>query len=187
MIRRALLIAALAVVVASCGVPAEDSARATDADEVPFALLDEEAPPLVPPTTAAVSEPVSACFIHEDRLAVVARPLARPVTLRAALDALATPPDAPALMRTALADTSIVRDIQVTGGIARIDLQEGISSLGGDDQLLAVAQIVCTLTSRPGVGQVSFTLEGAPIEVPRGDGSLVSAPVSRDDYASLIA
>jgi spore germination protein GerM len=65
-------------------------------------------------------------------------------------------------------------------------LLPAITELGGDEQLLAVAQLVCTLTARPGVGPVSFTLEGAPVDVPTGDGSLTSGPVSRDDYADLL-
>jgi hypothetical protein len=36
------------------------------------------------------------------------------------------------------------------------------------------------------VGLVSFTLEGAPVDVPRGDGSVTSGAVSRDDYAELL-
>ena len=68
-----------------------------------------------------------------------------------------------------------------------MDLLPEVSALPADEQLLAVAQIVCTLTGRPGVGQVSFTLQGARLAVPKGDGSLVSSPVARDDYAGLMA
>ncbi len=47
-------------------------------------------------------------------------------------------------------------------------------------------QLVCTFTARAGIGQVAFTLSGAPVDVPRGDGSLTADPVSRDDYAELL-
>jgi spore germination protein GerM len=57
--------------------------------------------------------------------------------------------------------------------------------LGGTEQLIALAEIVYTATARPGVGQVSFTLEGEPIEIPRGDGSLTSDAVTRGDYREL--
>ncbi len=79
-----------------------------------------------------------------------------------------------------------MNDARLLGGIARVDLGPAVSALPGGEQLLAVAQIVCTLTGRPGVGQVSFTLEGASLAVPKGDGSLVTSPVARDDYASLV-
>ena len=58
-------------------------------------------------------------------------------------------------------------------------------ALSSDDQLLALAQLVFTLTARPGIGQVRFTLRGEAIQVPRADGSLVATPVSRDDYSAV--
>jgi spore germination protein GerM len=82
---------------------------------------------------------------------------------------------------------SLVRRVALRAGTAHADLQPALSNLGGTEQLLAIAQLVCTLTHRPGVGLVSFTLDGAPVDVPRGDGSLTAGPVSRDDYADLLA
>ncbi len=43
-----------------------------------------------------------------------------------------------------------------------------------------------TATARPGVGQVRFTLDGQPVEVPHADGSVGTDAVSRDDYAALL-
>lgn len=184
---RLLVAATVLVACAGCAVPAEHEAQVADDKSVPFALLAPDAPPLVPPATAARTEDVALCFVRESKLAVVERALDAPVGLRDAVTALTEPPAGTAGLRSALGDTSIVGDVQLGAGIASVDLRQAISTLGGDDQLLAVAQIVCTLTARPGVGQVSFTLEGAPVNVPRGDGSLVAAPVSRDDYARLLA
>lgn len=183
-----MAVCAVAALAAGCGVPAQKEAqRARDA-AVPFALLDPLAPPLVPPGPGATSEPVALCFVRDGRLVVVSDELATPVTLRASLDALATPPaDAGPLLRTALTEPSIVQEVRLLGGIARVDLLSAVSALPTDEQLLAVAQIVCTLTGRPGVGQVTFTLEGARLAVPKGDGSLVTSPVARDDYGGLMA
>lgn len=176
-----------AVILAGCSVDANGRARIADEDDVPFALLDPDAPAVVPTTVVGeVGEPVTLCFLRDRRLVVVERQFSASVTPEMVVRALSSPPpegEAPA--RTALSDPLVVRDVAVVAGIARVDLSQSIAELGGEDQLLAVAQIVCTLTARPGVGQVAFTLEGTPIEVPRGDGSLVSQPVSRDDYASL--
>ncbi|HEX7166455.1 MAG TPA: GerMN domain-containing protein [Acidimicrobiales bacterium] len=187
--RRALLVATGLAVLSSCAVSTQDGAEVADGDAVPFALLDRNAPPVVPTTAAEMEgEDVQLCFVREGRLVPVGVRLATPVDPEEALAALASPPeDAAPALRTALADPLVVRDITVGAGVARVDLALSINELGGDDQLLAVAQIVCTLTARPGVGQVSFAVEGTPVEVPRGDGSLVSQPVSRDDYAALLA
>ena len=178
----------LAVGAGGCAVPAQPEAKTTNDADVPFGLLDPEAPPVVPPASGSGTEEVSLCFVREGRLAVVTEDLSPPVDLRAPLDALAVPPPgAEPPVRTALTGLSIVRAVTLVGGIARVDLAAAISDLNTDEQLLAVAQIVCTLTGRPGVGQVSFALEGTPLAVPKGDGSLVTSPVARDDYAALMA
>jgi spore germination protein GerM len=160
----------------------------TNDDDVPFALLDASAPPLVPSSpSGAAAQPVTLCFVRDGRLVVTARSLAAPVSLESALHALAAPPtDAGPLLRMALTDASLLRTVKLAAGVAQVDLQAAISQLTGEEQLLAVAQMVCTLTARPGVGQVSFTLDGSLLAVPKGDGSLATSPVARDDYASLL-
>lgn len=176
------------VLATGCAVPAQDEARRARDEAVPFALLDPLAPPIVPPASGPSSEPVALCFVRDGRLVIVSDEIGAPADLRAVLDALASPPaDAGPLLRTALTEPSVVREVRLFGGIARVDLLPEVSALPADEQLLAVAQIVCTLTGRPGVGQVSFTLQGARLAVPKGDGSLVSSPVARDDYAGLMA
>ena len=187
MMRRSLTLVWILSVAAGCSVPAQERAQTTRDAAVPFGLLDPEAPPILAPPPGPSSEQVDLCFVREGRIVPAQSVLTAPVTLRAALDALATPPpDAGPLVRTALPDPSIVREVRLVGGIARVDLTPAVSTLPADEQLLAVAQIVCTLTGRPGVGQVSFTLEGARLAVPNVDGSLVTSPVARDDYGALM-
>ena len=67
-----------------------------------------------------------------------------------------------------------------------MDLNTDFGTESATDQLNAVAQIVCTLTARPGIGQVQFRLNGKSTAVPSGDGSTTSAAVSRDNYPNLI-
>jgi hypothetical protein len=54
------------------------------------------------------------------------------------------------------------------------------------DQALAVAQLVATLTTVPGVADVSLRRNGEVVDVPLPDGSLVRRPLVRADYVSLI-
>jgi hypothetical protein len=75
-------------------------------------------------------------------------------------------------------------------GVATVDLVGEVFEdiPGGVEQRRAVAQIVLTLTQRPGVGQVSFTLDGEPLQVPKL-GNVLSdpgEPVARIDYVSLL-
>lgn len=188
MTRRCLFaIGLLAIALPACAVPVEKGARTVRDSEVPFDLLDPAAPALGPAPPGATAEQLALCFVRDGRLVVVSHQLAPPVTLEDAVDALLTPPRGPEpSVRTALTEPSIVREVRLVGGIARVDLVAGVSALPTEEQLLAVAQIVCTLTGRPGVGQVSFSLEGARLPVPKGDGSLVTSPVARDDYGELM-
>ena len=109
-----------------------------------------------------------------------------PITPAGAVAALAEAPRSGSGGRRTAVTGDLIGKVEVSGGIATVDLRPAISDLGADEQLLAVAQLVCTLTNRPGVGPVAFTLDGAPVDVPRADGSLTSGVVSRDDYADLL-
>jgi spore germination protein GerM len=181
------VIVAVALAAAGCAVSAQTRAQVVNPNGVPFGLLDPSPSPAVPTGSASPTEAVALCFINNGALVVVSEPLPAPVHLLAAVAALAQPPEVGGQsLQTAMASPEIVNQVTLQGGIATVDLKQAISALGGENQLLAVAQIVCTLTDRPGVGQVSFTLAGTPALIPRSDGSLVSTPVSRDDYASLI-
>lgn len=170
---------------ASCGVQAQDSPTLAKDSSVPFGLLTGDVPPLVPPPTALRSESVSLCFIAGDRIGIVERDLGLPVMPSDLVAALTEATAVPAGLRTAVGPPAIVAGLRLDAGVVEIDLAPSVSTLGGADQLLAIAQLVCTLTARPGVGQIKLSLSGAPVDVPRGDGSLTADPVSRDDYAPL--
>ena len=51
----------------------------------------------------------------------------------------------------------------------------------------ALAQLVFTLTDLPGIQRVSVTVEGERVEVPRGDSTLTSDPLTRGDYAAYLS
>jgi hypothetical protein len=60
----------------------------------------------------------------------------------------------------------------------------GFISIGGGNQLLAVAQVLWTLTEFPGIDGVLFVLDGPLVAVPTDDG-LTDRPVDRADYAAV--
>jgi spore germination protein GerM len=154
---------------------------------VPFSLLDPHAPALFSPATGTGSQQVDVCFVSDGKVIPVPVALDAPVELDDVVAALDRVPAGSATeLRTAVGDPPIVDGVALEAGTARVDLASTVTELGGQEQLLAVAQLVCTLTSRPGVGRVSFSLAGTPVEVPRGDGSLTDEPVSRDDYTPLL-
>jgi hypothetical protein len=186
-LRRVLLSAV--VVVAACGIPTADRPDVASDDNVPFGLLD----PAVT-TTSTTSPPenpaaaVSLCLYQAENLVTVGRELPG-IGLFDALRALerqTSRQERAQGLETAIPSPDTIRSASVVAGVARVDLAASFAALPAAEQLRVVAQVVCTATSRPGVGQVLFTLEGAPIDVPRGDGSLAAGAVTRDDYPRIV-
>ncbi len=185
-----LVLAALAV--AGCGIRTEDSATLARPADVPFDLLAE-----VPETTtssvpsasgSSVTTKATIFLVQGERLAPVERDVPSPPTGEVVLEALERGPtrsEASLGLRSALVGRDVMRSIGISGGIASVDLGPDFTDIVGRDQIMALAQIVSTVTGLAGVGRVSFTLEGVPVGVPRGDGAVTTESVSRDDYALL--
>lgn len=176
---------------AACGIPTDETATLAHPDEVPFDLLT----PVASPNTTATSpntadtERATIFLVLGERLATVERRVPAPASPDVVLEALEKGPTTPEVqvgLRSALAGSSVIRSVGVTGGIATVDLGPSFTEIVGTrDQILALAQIVSTLTRLPGIGRVNFTLEGVPVGVPRGDGAVTTESVSIDDYALL--
>jgi spore germination protein GerM len=89
---------------------------------------------------------------------------------------------------SALLGDRLVDAVEVTNKLATVALSAPMSDAGRNDVVLAYAQLVCTLTTLPQISGVTFTSGGAPISVPRGDGSLSpgASPLAAADYTELI-
>jgi hypothetical protein len=87
--------------------------------------------------------------------------------------------------RTAISPQTALRSARTEGDTAIVDLSGALVEVGGQEQILAVAQIVLTATAVPGVGQVRFLLEGQAVEIPRADGTLTAETLRATDYQSL--
>ena len=192
----------LVVLFSSCAVPSSGSYSQVAPAEIPFGLNAPQT--TLPPTTTtvldpmitdslpvAVSEPIDLFFISNSRIIKVQRNVASPANPSQARSSLVEGPStSPEFvgLRTAL-PTTFAASVDVIRGVARVDASRTfLNSLSGLDQKLAIAQIVLTLTSRPGVGQVLFSVDGKLISVPRGRGDSVASgvAVTFDDYSSLI-
>ncbi|MCX6532558.1 MAG: GerMN domain-containing protein, partial [Actinobacteria bacterium] len=199
------VIASLALILlSSCGVPnTNEFTKIADAN-IPFELNATTTSSSTTTTTLApdlpmpgagtgnippeiINETVELYFITANRVLATKIQIASPATTSQVLAALiAGPPigDAGLGLRSALS-TALTATIDVSKGIANIDadavLLDGLSPI---DQRLAIAQLVLTFTSRPGVGQVVLSIEGSQIAIPRGRGDLAKpgTPVSFEDY-----
>lgn len=171
------------VVLAGCGVASQDSAEKTDPQQVPFGLLDRNRG--AEESGRSGDRDAVVFLTGNGRLVRTIRSLAPPVTLDGLLDALKQGPTRAELedgVGSAVPDDNTFESAALVGGTALVDLGNPFTAPSNADQVLALAQIVFTLTGRPGVGQVQFTLQDATIETPRADGTVTTGPVSRDDY-----
>ncbi len=181
----------VAVATAACGIPAEDNATLAQSEDVPFDLLG---PPAETATTSSTGDAerrdtVQVYLAQAERLIAVPRKVGTPATPEAILEVLVDGPTEVEVSRgisTAILgeDVIFVRSVGVTGGIATVDLGPTFSDV--PNKILALGQIVFTLTGLPGLGRVSFTRNGAPTAVPRSNGEVTTDSVSKDDY-SLVA
>lgn len=188
----------LTIGTSACSVNSGSEFIEIDQREIPFEL---SAPETTAPTTTvpiaaqttvagAVYETVNLYFIKNNQLFNVQLEIGRPTNPQNVFAALiAGLPDPAQSNMTTLLPSNLTAIIDVQGGVANINLQSGIlDALTTSQQRLAIAQISLTLTSQPGIGQVTFSVNGKPIGVPRGRGDIAAAgvPVAFDDYKMLI-
>jgi len=170
-----------ALLTGGCGVPADDAPR-----------------DLGRPRPASGSNPPVAGFgaaierlylVRDGRLVRVIRRVPRaPAPDQMLTDLLAGPTHAEQQdgLSSALS-TMRITGMVITQRRATVAVGERPAEGSRTDEILAYGQIVCTLTSQGAeVGTVSFTREGRPLGVPRGDTSLSPDPLTIADYATLL-
>ena len=172
------------VLLPGCGVPQDDRPRALEPREVPFAS----------PTDSPVAEPVgdreiALGFVRDESVVLSSRTVEDPRTTEEVLELLFAGPSADeraAGLSSLLPTTVTVEELEMVNGTAVVTLD------GPDDSEvlrlapLAYAQVVATLTPDR-VSGVRFRLDDTDLRVPREDGSLTNQPLSRRDYAGLLA
>ncbi len=183
--RRAAALLAL-IVLSSCGIPVEDSARPISGDDIP-ATIPSPAPAPASPLGDQRPASVELFFVQGPRLAPVRREVPIPLSLERTIAEIAggpTPAERNQGFRTALP-----KDLRLAGtvaaGVPLIEVTESFAQVEGEEQILALAQLVFTLTGLPGVEGVSFGLAGRPVEVPTGDGVLKRGPLRRPDFQAV--
>jgi spore germination protein GerM len=195
------------VVLGSCDLPNDHKYNAIQPGDIPFGISDTTttSTTTIPPattttapevTTTIPTTPVKLYFVLNNKLVPVTRTLPNPAGPGAALAALPQGPlenDQPPGLRSAV-PAGTIGMVSVGGGVATVDVSPSFvqpttgtnqAPVATVDQPLAFGEIVLTLTSLPGIGQVRFTVGGQPQDALVGDGSLVPGPVSADNYAAL--
>ena len=187
-----IMAAALALVTA-CGVPTGGEPTTIPAAEIPYGLAAPSPTPTASPSAGSDLDP-SRIFLVGAGDALVPRPRETDGStpreeLEDLLTALAKGPTGPERseqLSTALSPEVQLSVAELTDGAATIDIDGPAEAPSGWASRRAVAQIVLTATSVPGVDAVRLTLAGAPVEAPLASGELTSEPLTAADYAALL-
>lgn len=186
--RLAAAAVALAVLAVGCGIATDDEPRALPRADVPFDLLAPSTTTVSSTTPVAVTTEVPVYLIGTGRLKVVRRLVESPPSLFRAIESLLAGPTAEEAgtgLRSAVTNQTRLLSVRVQSGVATIDLSGEFAAIGGQEQILALAQLVYTATAAQGVLGVRLSLDGKAVEVPRGDGTLTQEPLDPADYAGL--
>jgi hypothetical protein len=193
-----------------CGVPSDSQDRPLAPNEIAYQPLPEPttttsttttappvttvAPPatsttLLPTTTVPIAFPLDVYWIDGSTIRPIRR-LDVEATLKTAVEALRAGPsfsDSDAGLRSAIPGPDMIESASVESGTATIRLATSFLTLPGNEQTLAIAQIVYTVTNLPGIGLVEFQLGGRALSVPTANGEASQGALSRDDYVSLLS
>lgn len=118
------------------------------------------------------------------RLAVSTAP-AEQSTPRSAMDALLAVSAPQGELRNAVPPGTLVRSAELQNGVLSIDMTEQFGLVRGKDQVLALAQIVWTVTEYPEVQRVRVGVEGRYVPVPTDGETTTTDPVGRESYRSV--
>lgn len=210
-----IAVAALVLIAGACGVPSSgDFQRINPPPELATTTTSTTNPATRPPTSSTVAptttaatttstteapttstNPVFSASIYFITGGGQLTPIIRQLASSAAQQVLTELADGVPVgeeyggLTTAIpAGTSLV--VTTASGLATVELPpDFLTDTPPQNQTRAIAQIVLTLTARPGIGQVRFTSTGEPQEVSRADGSLTNPDdvVACEDYSSLLA
>lgn len=87
-------------------------------------------------------------------------------------------------LSTALTPATRITVTDLADGLATVDLTVDQPP---PDQTTAIAQIVLTATSLPGITALNVTINGEAINPPLVGGAQTDRPLTRDDYVALLA
>ena len=185
---RRVAVLTLVAALGACGVSTDDTPRALQRDDVPFDLLVPATTSASSTTLVAVTTEVPIYLVGPERLVVVRRLVESPPSLFRAIESLLAGPtadEAAAGLRTAITNQTRLLSVRVQSGVATLDLSGEFAAIGGQELILAVAQLVYTATATQGVLGVRLSLDGEPVEIPRRDGTLTKDALGPADYGGL--
>jgi hypothetical protein len=174
----AVPVAVLATVLCGCGISLQQGPEA-------IAIRPSRVAVSTPPSVGPAIDTVF--LVRGTRLQAVRRRTTRAGDVREVLGLLTggpTPAEAAGGTRTALAPQPISVLGLSDSGVLTLGVTRQFTGVVGTDQLLAVAQVVWTVSQFPWVDGVRFVTGDEPLEIPTDHG-LVQRTVTPADYSSV--
>ncbi|HEY9333143.1 MAG TPA: GerMN domain-containing protein [Kribbella sp.] len=187
----AVCLAAAVLVLAGCGVPMQDEPAPIASGEIPSRLQRTARPSSAAPIPSTGRPAVQVSFVRDDKLVTLVRevPTTTPADgLTAVVDALLAGPtdrEQAGGITTALPPGLILTIVEVRGSRVVLELSGQTGGRSATENILAVGQIVLSLTAVQSIDQVTFARDGVPVEALLADGALTTAPLTAADYDSL--
>ncbi|MFT3855193.1 MAG: GerMN domain-containing protein [Ilumatobacteraceae bacterium] len=161
------------------------SPRQIDPDRLPGALQIDHG---TTTTIGTALVPLEVWFVRDDRLVGVEHQVEAPLTATKAVADLANGPTEadPSSLRSAIPDAQVIVETTVIDGTAIVELAEDFDQIPTTDTVLAIGQLVLTLTGLEEVDQVKFQRNQVDVAVPLPDSTQTDAPVDAEDFAALV-
>ncbi|MGE3812265.1 MAG: hypothetical protein AB7I24_12005 [Candidatus Nanopelagicales bacterium] len=183
----AVLVAAAASLLASCGVPLGD-----EPEPVAGVTRPTSASPS-PSASTAPSGQATLWLVDGPRLVPRDAAASTPVTTASSVALLGVAPPADSGLRTLIADPVTGQPLAVVmtddAGNGRTEQRVALAptfvELAGEDQVLLIGQVVLTMTEIDRAPILFVGPDGEPLSVPLPDGRLRDGSVTRGDYLSL--
>ena len=171
----------LLLLLTSCGVPLEAEPEILD-------ITIDDPPQVAEPPTRDL-EAVTLYLVGGETVVPVTRDLTSPADVEVILESLfegVTEPESRAGLRTSVPPETRLLGVERDGSSVVVDLGREFTAVGGEQEVMAVAQIVLTAPAVEGVESVSFEIESIPTAVPVSDGALSSDAVTAHQYGELL-
>ncbi|TDD16552.1 hypothetical protein E1218_29590 [Kribbella turkmenica] len=180
------MVAALVVLV-GCGVPLQDRPAPIEPQSIPSRLQSPGVPSARP---SAAEATVRVNFVRENRLVSLPRRVPSADLLDGVIEALTGGPtssEQAAGVTSALPPDLSLTVVTVQGSRVGLELSGAETDRSATENVLAVGQIVLSVTALPSVDEVTFWRNGAPVEALLADGALTTEPLTAADYEALRA
>ena len=179
---------------AACGVPTGSAPTTIAPADVPYGLAAPASPPSAAPSSVPRDEAGWAYLVGPDEALLprardtgTGSPAERLEELLSGLAAGPTEEEQAQGLSTALPQGLELSVTGIDAATATIDLSGAATLPSGEDSRRAVAQLVLTATSLPGVEAVLLTSDGKPVEAPLPSGELTDLPLSPADYGVFLS